>query len=163
MRRLHLSAALLVLVTAVATAGELRGKVVGVMDGDTIDVLTAEKSLHRIRLEGIDAPEKRQPFGQAAKGALSDAVFAREVKVVWHKQDRYQRIIGKVLVDADDVGLALVRSGYAWHYKRYETEQTPVDRITYASAELLARGRGRGLWTDSYAQAPWDFRASRRK
>ncbi len=93
----------------------LKGKVVGVSDGDTITILDSAKDQHKIRLTGIDAPEKAQAFGQASKKSLSDLIFNKEVEVVWVKHDRYQRIIGKVVLNGEDICLEQVRRGMAWH------------------------------------------------
>ncbi|HAY26727.1 MAG TPA: hypothetical protein DIT03_13425 [Candidatus Accumulibacter sp.] len=76
----------------------LTGTVVSVADGDTITVLDAHHEQHKIRVAGIDAPEKSQPFGQRSKESLSAMVFGKELDVQWHKHDRYQRIVGKVMV-----------------------------------------------------------------
>ena len=102
-----------------ACAADLHGKVVGVADGDTVTVLDAEKHQHKIRLAGIDAPEKAQAFGQASKKSLSDMIFGREVDVKWDKRDRYGRIIGKISANQTDVCLEQVRRGMAWHNKQY--------------------------------------------
>ncbi|MGH8489110.1 MAG: thermonuclease family protein [Gammaproteobacteria bacterium] len=112
-----------------AWAEQLVGKVIGVTDGDTLRVLTAQRQQHRVRLSGIDAPEKRQAFGQVSKQHLSDLVYGKIVSVVFHKRDRYQRILGKVLVNGADAGLNQIQSGMAWHYKRYEREQFAEDRV----------------------------------
>jgi endonuclease YncB( thermonuclease family) len=105
-------------------AATLSGTVVGVSDGDTITVLDANREQHKIRVAGIDAPEKAQPFAQRSKGALSLLVFGKDVDVQWSKRDRYQRIVGKVLVTdptcerqcpkTQDAGLAQVTAGLAW-------------------------------------------------
>lgn len=145
-------------VATVSCAAELVGRVVGVLDGDTIDVLTPAKIQVRIRLAGIDAPEKRQAFGNAAKQKLSDLVFARQVTVDWTKTDRYKRTIGKVLVNGVDANLRMVETGMAWHYKQYAKEQSPADRRLYAAAEEGARARRVGLWRDASPVAPWTFR-----
>lgn len=139
-------------------ATDLHGKVVAVADGDTITVLDAQFQQHKIRLSGIDAPEKAQAFGQASKQHLSDLVFGREVLVSWRKHDRYDRIVGKVLIGDVDVCLTLVRMGMAWHYKRYQSEQTPADRAIYEAAESEARQAQVGLWVDANPIAPWAFR-----
>ena len=139
-------------------AVELRGKVVGVSDGDTVTVLDAERHQHKVRLAGIDAPEKAQPFGQASKKSLSDQIFGREVAVTWDKRDRYGRIIGKIAVDHQDVCLEQIRRGMAWHYKQYARDQAPDDRRTYAEAEVAARAAGVGLWRDVAPVAPWAWR-----
>ena len=139
-------------------AAELAGKVVAVLDGDTIDVLTPVKALVRVRLAGIDAPEKKQAFGNVSKQTLSDLVFSREVVVEWRKKDRYGRIVGKVLVDGIDMDLKMVTAGMAWHYKQYAKEQSATDRESYASAEDAARAKRVGLWRDKDPIPPWMFR-----
>jgi endonuclease YncB( thermonuclease family) len=101
-----------------AAAIEFFGKVVGVTDGDTLTVLTTQWQQHRVRLSGIDAPERRQAFGQVSKQHLSDLGYDKTVSVVFHKRDRYQRILGEVLVNGADVGLNQIQSGLAWHYKK---------------------------------------------
>jgi endonuclease YncB( thermonuclease family) len=141
-----------------AIAAELKGRVVGVTDGDTIAVLTEERSQERVRLAGIDAPERRQSYGQVSKQNLSDLVFDRNVIVVWDKRDRYGRIVGKPMVGGRDVGLEQVRAGFAWHYKQYQREQSPADRKLYDEAEKSARVRHIGLWQDEEPMPPWDWR-----
>ncbi|WP_460487715.1 thermonuclease family protein [Curvibacter fontanus] len=143
------------------TAEAFTGKVVGVTDGDTITVLVAPKTQRTIRLAGIDAPEKRQAFGQRSKESLSELVFKREVTVEATKKDRYGRDIGKVLVDGLDANLEQVRRGLAWHYKAYQREQAAEDRATYAAAEDEARKLRLGLWQDAQPVPPWDHRHSR--
>jgi len=153
----------LVLFTSQAAfSNELRGRVVGVTDGDTIDVLAVSNEVYRVRIAGIDCPEEGQPFGEAAKKQMSDYIFAKDVLVLWKKKDRFGRVIGRVEFGGRDVGLQLVRTGLAWHYKRFEIEQVPEDRKLYAVAELEARASKRGLWKEGGAIAPWDYRISRR-
>jgi endonuclease YncB( thermonuclease family) len=139
-------------------ADEFVGRVVRVLDGDTVDVLSADRTLHRVRLSGIDAPEKAQPFGNVSKRRLVDLVSQLPVRVTWAKFDRYGRIIGKIETRRGDACLALVEQGLAWHYKQYAAEQTPEDRVKYAAAEVAARAVRRGLWADLHPEAPWDFR-----
>ena len=162
MRRLQrgLAAALLAF-TTFAYSAVIQGEVVGLADGDTITVLDANRTQHKIRLAGIDAPEKRQPFGTRSKESLSAMVFRRQVSVEWKKTDRYGRIIGKVLVGDVDVCLEQVKHGMAWHYKTYEREQLPEDRRAYAAAEDQARRSRVGLWRDPSPVPPWDFRKRR--
>jgi endonuclease YncB( thermonuclease family) len=136
----------------------LQGKVVGVSDGDTITVLDSSKTQHKIRLAGIDAPEKAQAFGERSKQHLSDLVFGKTVTVDWNKTDRYGRTIGKVVVNGQDANLRQVQAGLAWHYKQYEKEQSASDRSSYAQAEVDARTRRIGLWRDAAQIPPWDFR-----
>lgn len=139
--------------------GLLIGTVVGVTDGDTITLLDDQRTQHKIRLAGIDAPEKVQAFGLRSKEALSALVFGRRVEVETEKQDRYRRTVGKVIIDGRDANLAQVVAGMAWHYKKYEGEQILADRLLYADAEREARELRRGLWLDAMPIAPWDYRS----
>lgn len=140
-----------------AFAATFAGTVVHVADGDTVTVLDASKTQHRIRLAGIDAPEKRQPFGEASRKHLGSFVAGKLVAVEWHKRDRYGRIVGKVMQGATDAGLEQIRAGLAWHYKKYEREQPPADRATYAAGEVEARAKRLGLWSENPV-APWVWR-----
>jgi endonuclease YncB( thermonuclease family) len=143
---------------SIAHAGSITGKVIGVMDGDTIEVLDATKTPHRIRLEGIDAPEKAQPFGNRSKQHLSDLVFGKQVEVQFNKTDKYGRTVGKVLASGKDANLEQVRAGFAWHYKEYQKEQSASDRVAYADAETAARAHKLGLWLDPKPMPPWEWR-----
>lgn len=150
--------ALLLSLQLFAQAEVLVGTVVGVSDGDTITVLDADKTEHKIRLMGIDAPEKSQAFGSASKQALSNYIYQREVTVEYKKKDRYQRILGKVILDKQDICLAMISDGMAWHYKDYEKEQSKTDRDLYSQAEIKARSEKIGLWQDNKAIEPSAFR-----
>ena len=141
-----------------ARSAEMTGRVVGIIDGDTIDVLMPGLQVVRVRLAGIDAPERGQAFGTVAKAALSELVFARQVTVQWKKRDRYERLVGKVSVSGADANLAMLTRGMAWHYVRFEAEQERADRDAYAQAEREARAQRRGLWGDPKPVAPWDYR-----
>ena len=158
-----MKAALLLLIAAFpAWSAELSGRVVGITDGDTITVLAAGNIQEKIRLAGIDAPEKAQPYGQASKQALSDQAYDRQVIVDWTKRDRYGRIVGKVMIGGSDANLGQVRRGLAWHYKQYAAEQAPADREAYAAAEVEARRSGIGLWADRDPIQPWEWRKAKR-
>lgn len=146
------------LAVGLASAETYQGRIVGVADGDTITVLDGDNTQHKVRLSGIDAPEKAQAFGQRSKQSLSDLVYGRAVAVESSKRDRYGREVGKVLADGLDVNLEQVKRGLAWHYKAYAREQLPADRITYSEAEQGARDARIGLWQDAGPVAPWDFR-----
>ena len=134
------------------------GKVVGVSDGDTITVLDSTKTQHKIRLSGIDAAEKAQPFGQRSKEHLSDSVFGKQVVVDSNKTDKYGRTVGKVMVAGKDANLEQIKAGLAWHYKEYAKEQSVIDRTTYAAAEGAARSARVGLWQDKAPAPPWEWR-----
>jgi endonuclease YncB( thermonuclease family) len=173
MKSLWLGVALAILWAGSAAAAVIDGTVVRVVDGDTITVLDGGKTQHKIRLGGIDAPERRQPFTERSKQLLSDLVFGKTVAVHWDKRDRYGRIVGRVMV-ADpactkdctptvDAGLALVRAGYAWWYRQYAREQPPTERVRYEAAENEARAGKRGLWVEEKPTPPWEFRRNRKK
>lgn len=158
-------AALLLAISTYAVT--LTGRVVDVADGDTITVLDAQRQEHKIRLGGIDAPEKAQPFGQRSKVSLAQLVFDRDVRVEYEKRDRYGRIIGKVMMQPSDctrcpmtvdAGLAQLTVGLAWWYRKYAKEQSPEDRERYESEEQEARSRRIGLWQDLNVVAPWEWR-----
>jgi len=151
-------ATLAVLFSLTCNAATIEGRVVGVSDGDTITVLDSTNTQHKVRLSGIDAPEKKQPFGQRSKESLSDLVFDKPVTVDTDKQDRYGRKVGKVLVDGQDANLEQVKRGFAWHYKAYEREQPSIDRKVYAGAETEAKAARLGLWADTEPVPPWEFR-----
>ena len=135
--------------------------VVGVTDGDTIKVLDSQHQQHKIRLAGIDAPEKKQPFGQRSKQNLSNLVFDRSVVLECGKIDRYRREICVVLIGGKDANLAQVAAGLAWWYRKYAREQTPQQRAAYEAAEDNARARRIGLWIDPAPVPPWDWRHRR--
>lgn len=141
-----------------ASAETLRGEVVGLADGDTLTVLDNDHQQHRVRLVGIDAPEKRQAFGERSRQHLSELVFRQEVLVDWKKRDRYGRILGVVRVRSVDVGQAQLRAGLAWHYKAYEREQAADQRTLYSAEEVDARRAKRGLWSEATPTPPWEFR-----
>lgn len=132
----------------------LEGYVVGVHDGDTLTLLTSDKTQVKIRLEGIDAPELNQPFGQKAKSALSDLVFTKKIKITMVGKDPYQRILGRVFVEKVDVNLELIRLGFAWHYVKYSDDPSLKD------SQATAQKAGLGLWAVSDAVAPWEWRSS---
>lgn len=159
-RSLLLLASLLVAIPSFADT--LQGRVVGIADGDTVTVLDASNTQFKIRLMGIDAPEKKQAFGNKSKESLSALVFNKQVTVEYSKRDKYGRTVGKILVGGVDANLEQVRSGMAWHYKQYQKEQSVEDRSTYAQAEEKARIEKRGLWVDKEPIAPWDFRKEKK-
>ena len=137
----------------------LTGRVVTVTDGDTLTILDSDRVQHRIRLDGIDAPEKAQAFGNRSRQSLAELAHDREAVATCPKVDRYGRHVCKVMVGGADVGLEQIRRGLAWHFKRYEDEQRPKDRRAYAKTEDEARAARRGLWRDPDPVAPWDWRA----
>lgn len=150
----------LLVLLPVACADDLEsspGRVVRIVDGDTI-VIEAEGARHKVRLAGIDVPERNQPWGEAATRELRRQVAGQGVLVDWRKKDRWKRIIGIVRLGGEDMNLHLIERGLAWHFKRYADEQDPEDRKAYADAEKAAQGARRGLWSDPQPIAPWEWR-----
>jgi endonuclease YncB( thermonuclease family) len=148
------------LLTAIGASGCRRGprrepfqaRVVGVSDGDTITVLDGTTEI-RVRLNGIDCPEKRQPFGARAKQLTSHLVFGKTVTVRPFSQDRYRRTLGDVVLpDGRVLNRELVAAGMAWHYTRYSKDETLAD------LEREAREGRVGLWSEARPVAPWEFR-----
>lgn len=154
---------ILVLTTITSFGDELHGKVIKVTDGDTVNVLTSDNQTHKIRLSGIDAPEKNQAFGNQSKQALADDIDGKVVTVEYNKLDKYQRVVGKIMMNGQDVNLRQIQRGLAWHYKKYEKEQDVEDRSIYADAEYLAQRDKLGLWAESNPMPPWDFRKQKRE
>jgi endonuclease YncB( thermonuclease family) len=139
----------------------ISGTVVAISDGDTVTIADDQRTQHKIRLQGIDAPEKSQPFSQLSKQHLSQWVFGKQVTVSFdpaNKYDRWGRILGKILVNGADANLEQIKAGLAWHYKRYEYQQSLTDRQAYAEAEIAARANRRELWQEPNPTAPWLFR-----
>ena len=147
-----LSAILLCSLALTAFADTLQGRVVTIADGDTITVLDADKVQHKIRLTGIDAPEKAQAFGNKSKQALADMVFGKDVQVEEHGKDKYKRTLGRVLVNGIDANAEMVRQGYAWVYRKY-SKNPDLLRL-----EAEAREAKRGLWVDAEPVPPWEWR-----
>jgi len=135
------------------------GKVVGVRDGDTIDVAIAPEGVQSVRLAGIDAPESAQAFGTESTRHLSEIVSGRTVALECENERSYGRLICKILSSGGkDVDLDQVKAGMAWHYKQYQDEQSPADRLAYSAAECVAMKAKIGLWSNPHPEQPQDFR-----
>ena len=152
----------LVLLSLAASADSLTDKVVKVADGDSITVLENTNTQHRIRLQGIDAPERNQPYGNASRKHLASLVAGKTVTVKWAKRDRYRRIVGFVLVDGKDINLVQLKAGMAWFYRYYQKELSRENRKLYAQAEDEARANKTGLWQDKNPMPPWEYRKRQR-
>lgn len=146
---------LLLLVSVCAYGESFTGKVVGVTDGDSISVLHGGRA-ESVRLHGIDAPERGQPFANVAKKHLSDLVFGQLVRVEIRSKDRYQRTVADVYAGALLVNHEMVRAGFAWWFRRYAPRDARL-----RSLEEQARESRRGLWQDAEPVAPWEFRRRR--
>ena len=142
-----------------SNADVLNGRVVGISDGDTITVLDKTRKEHKVRLMGIDAPEKSQAFGGEAKQTLSNYIYKKEVTVEYKKYDKYKRIVGKVTLREQDICLQMIRDGMAWHYTDYEKDLSKTDRELYREAEDSAKEIKVGLWQDNTSIKPSKFRS----
>jgi endonuclease YncB( thermonuclease family) len=135
-------------------AEELTGEIVGVHDGDTVTVLTADKTQVKIRLAKIDAPELSQPYGMQSKKTLSQEVFGKNVKVIWDEKDKYGRTVGNIYADGIYVNAEMIKSGSAWVYRKYSNDNVLI------AFEDQARNDKVGLWglqTDQIVP-PWEWR-----
>ena len=151
----HITPLFLALVFALPARGsEFSARVVGVSDGDTLTVLTADKAQHRIRLWGIDAPEANQDFGSRAKQAASGLAFGKDVTVRVRDRDRYGRTVAEVILpDGRSLNHELVKGGLAWWYRSYAPIDTELARL-----ESEARTAKRGLWSQPNPVPPWSWR-----
>lgn len=152
---------LLLLMPAIPVgAAELNGRVVAISDGDTVTLLTPAKETFKIRLAGIDAPEKGQPFGKKSRQLLADLIFDKDVRVVQKDIDKYGRIVGAIYLGDEDINLLMVSRGGAWAYRRY---LGPGDTVLIA-AEDAARQNRLGLWAlqDDQIMPPWEWRRMKR-
>ena len=137
---------------ASAVAGEFTGQVVGVLEGDMIDVLH-NKRPERIRLSGIDCPEQLQPFGLKAKQAASALVFGKDVTLHTYGKDKGGRTLATVfLSDGTKINKVLVADGWCWWNPKYG----PIDK-ELKRFESEARIGKRGLWADQYPVPPWEW------
>ncbi|WP_440057857.1 thermonuclease family protein [Pseudomonas fragariae (ex Marin et al. 2024)] len=132
-----------------------QGEVIRILDGDTIEVMDAGKQTHRVRLADIDAPERKQAFGDASRQALASMAFRQKVSVLDAGGDRYGRRIGVLIVNGQNLNREMVAQGMAWVYTQYSKDKT------LTALEETARTHRRGLWADAHPIAPWDFRHSR--
>lgn len=145
-------------------SGSYQGEVVGVSDGDTLKVLDAERQQHKVRLAFIDAPEKSQPYGMAAKKALSDKVYRQVVQVEVQDKDRYGREVARIWLGDTDINAAQLAEGWAWHYRQYAKKgQSAADYARDEAAEQQARDERRGLWAGDDPEPPWDYRRAKRE
>jgi endonuclease YncB( thermonuclease family) len=142
---------MLLCVAAAHARADFCGRVVKVHDGDTVTVLAAGVE-RRVRLVGIDAPERGQPYASASRRGLAGRVGGRVVRVIERGTDSYGRTLGRVLVAGSDANAAQVRDGYAWVFRRFENDPALI------AQEAEAKAAGRGLWRDPEPLPPWVWR-----
>lgn len=133
------------------------GKVTGVKDGDTFEVLRDGKP-ERVRLVDIDSPESSQPFGKAAKKFASELCFGKIVRVEpKKKRDKYGRILGTIYVDDSvNVNARMIAAGYAWRYKYSKNKE-------YGTRQQQARQNRIGLWIEDNPMDPWQWRKENKR
>jgi endonuclease YncB( thermonuclease family) len=136
----------------------IEGKVKIIDDGDTISVETKDGNLYTVRMQGIDAPEEKQDYGEKSKKKLRDLTLGKAVTVVVRKKDSLNRYIGTVYVGGQDINLKQIEAGLAWHFKKYGYEQTEENQKIYEQAEKKARTERSGLWKDKSPVEPSVFR-----
>lgn len=149
--------ALAALLACTPVQADFSGRVVGVVDGDTLDVLYEGRAL-RIRIAGIDAPELLQRHGARAQSQLATLVLNKEARVQERGLDRSGHTVARVQVYGTDVGLRLINAGLAWHLKGTLQELSPEEASIYAVAEGQAKRRRAGLWQDLNPLPPWEWR-----
>jgi len=144
----------LVLLFSTFAPADISGKVVGIADGDTITVLQ-DKTQYKIRLFGVDCPEKSQDFGTRAKQFTSGIVFGKDVQVLVEDTDRYGRTVGTVMLAGKTLNEELVKAGFAWVYSQYCKK--PICN-QWKQYEEAARNAKIGLWSQPNPTPPWEFR-----
>lgn len=157
MYRVLLSSLLLTL-SMQTHADELSGRVIDVASGDSITIVDANNTELKVRLSGIDAPEKQQPFGLESRKSLTDLVYGKEVTVNWIKRDYHKRVVGKVLLNKVDINLEQVKRGMAWVFKHFMDDPYSQDQADYMDAQEEAENRHLGLWSQRDPIPPWEFR-----
>lgn len=128
----------------------IEGKVINISDGDTIKILTKDKQQIKVRLYGIDAPEKKQVYGEKSRKFLSNLIAGKIVEVKEKGKDKYKRTLGIVYHNGRDINAQMVSNGYAWAFVKYSD--------MYTNEELIAKNKKLGLWQDKNPMPPWKFR-----
>ena len=156
---------IIIILSICSVRADFTAKVQRVVDGDTIHVKDEAGKKFKVRLTGIDAPEQNQPYGLAStyhlRGLLLNKIVLLKSKPKKGKPysvDKYKRVLAKIVLDGRDINLSQVLSGYAWHFKRYQNQQSRSDRELYSQAELHAKENNLGLWREKKPIAPWKWR-----
>ena len=137
---------------------EIVGQAIEVYDGDTMTVLDKENQKFHVRFYGIDAPEAAQEFGIKSRDALREKILGKTVSVKVAAVDRYQRVVGRVMLGGRYINLEMVQEGMAWYYSDYAARQ-----YDFLNAELKAKRSKLGLWASENPEAPWKWRKDRKK
>lgn len=134
----------------------ITGKVIGISDGDTFRVLTERNETVKVRLYGIDAPEKGQDYGTQSQQQLSSLIFSKPIRVEQKNKDRYGRVVGIAFVDDLNVNEEMLKSGMVWHYRQYDKNER------WASMQRDAQAQKAGLWNKQSPTPPWEWRKEKR-
>lgn len=138
-------------------------RLVRVFDGDSMLMRNPEGETLKMRIAGIDAPEKNQPFADPARDRLTELLQQGPLEVAILKKDVYGRWLASIRVGDKDLGQQLLEEGHVWFFRRYQSDLTNEQRRLYDSAEKLARDARRGLWADTRPLPPWEFRQHSRE
>lgn len=136
---------------------EITGKVIKIVDGDTYDLLTEDKQTLRIRMEGIDAPERGMPFYKVSKNYLGSLCFQKDVTIKVMETDVHNRLVADTYLADKEMGQEMIKAGLAWHFKKYSSDET------LSQLEIEARNNKVGLWSDPRPIAPWEIRRLHRE
>ncbi|HVF47804.1 MAG TPA: thermonuclease family protein [Pyrinomonadaceae bacterium] len=136
------------------------GRVTSVIDGDTLIITTSGGKEVRLRLQGVNAPEREQPFGPEARQRLVAKVLNKDVRAEFTKVDNLKRVLAKVIFDGTDIGEEQLRDGFGWYYTHFANELSDEDRDTYKQAVNEAKTAGKGLWSDKSPVSPLSFRTA---
>ena len=153
-----LTAWLALLAALPSQAESISGRIVSIIDGNTLLLVDAMNTQHPIGLAGADSPERGQDFGPQARSKLAAMAFNRQASADCQRRDHNQRQICLVRVAGMDVGLEQVRAGLAWWDRQYAGQQTSQERASYEQAEFDAKTHRRGLWNSKNPVAPWEWR-----
>lgn len=142
----------LLLSTNLLSQEVITGRVINVKDGDSFDLVDDNNKFHQIRLAHVDCPEKKQAFGRKAQLYTFNFTWGKYVTAYVQSTDRYRRKICEIEVDGNNLNQAIIRDGYAWHFKKYSTSEL------HSNLEIAAKKKKKGLWIEPAAKAPWEFR-----
>ena len=153
------------------TFADFNAKVVKIVDGDTIHAKDyMSNKIYKVRLLGIDAPEKDQSYGKRSTNFLKGIIDKKYISIISKPKnnnpfslDRYKRVIGKIVYENKDINYLMLQNGMAWHYKKYKNSQSKVDQESYSIVESIASKNSVGLWSASKPIPPWKWRKAYRK
>ena len=145
--------------SGIALSSTFDGKIIKIIDGDTVYFqANADDAYKKIRLVGIDAPEMKQPFGHQSRQCLANLINNKLVQIISFGEDRYKRILAKILIEKIDINLTMIKNGCAWFYRRYKNTLNMDDQVLYDQAETFAIENKKGLFSNQEAEAPWVWR-----